>query len=337
MVTIKQIAKKAGVSVATVSYALNNKNSIGEQKKKKIKAIAEQMGYIPNSVARSLQSRTTNIIGIVIPQISNSFTGELLVKLENYARTNEFYLLLGTTNNKPEDEIEIIDKFIQKNIDALIIIPGNNASNDHYKPITKKLNSVGVPVLFMGSSFDDIKVNYVAFDLKTAMHQLTKYLIQDKARQDIVFFGGKPEEYYTQIRLQGIALAFDQCGFHFSAKNHVVSGPGYSFEEGYAAITKMLSSKGKLPQAIMAINDMVAYGIMKGLKEHHVKVPGDLMLTGCDNINVPMLNEVGLTTIELPIDEMARLAIATVKNNMGNTLISQQISLQLKILKRNTA
>ncbi len=337
MITIKEIAKKAGVSVATVSYALNNKPGIGEEKKQEILKIARQLGYIPNSIARSLQSKTTNIIGVVIPQISNSFNGGLLAHLENYARLSDFYLLLGTTNNCLKTEIEIIDRFIQKNIDSLIIVPGNYANSSHYIPVVSKLEKIKTPVLFIGSKLDKVNANYIAFDLKTALYNLTNYLLKIRGVKNIVFFGGKKTEYYTQIRLQGIKQAFKDNNMSFEPEHSYYSGSEYIFNEGYNAIMRYLKRYKKLPDAIMAINDMVAYGIIKALNEKNINVPNDVLLTGCDNIAVPVINNVELTTIQLPIDEMAKLAVSTIKNNIENNKVQQQITLQIDIHKRDTA
>lgn len=337
MTTIKEIARKAGVSVATVSYALNNKPGIGEEKKKEILKIAKQLGYIPNSVARSLQSKTTNIIGVVIPQISNSFNGSLLANLENYARLADFYLLLGTTNNCLDTEAHIIDRFIQKNIDGLIIVPGNEANSNQYIPLVAKLEKTNIPVLFIGSKFDEVRANYIAFDLKTALYNVANYLLEAKKAKNIVFFGGKKTEYYTQIRLQGIEKAFKEHGLKFTPEFHYFSGSQYSFDEGHQAILRYIKQQKKWPDAIIAINDMVAYGIMRGLAENNIKVPDDILLTGCDNISIPVVNNIKLTTIELPVNEIAKLAITTLQNNMENSRVQQQITLQIDIHRRDTA
>ena len=96
MITIKDVAKRAGVSIATVSYALNDKEGVNEENKAKIKQLAEEMGYVPNSLAKSLLSKRTNVIGVVIPDISNNYTANFIKHLRIYARGRSFILLLGT-------------------------------------------------------------------------------------------------------------------------------------------------------------------------------------------------------------------------------------------------
>lgn len=337
MVTIKEIAEKAKVSVATVSYAINNKRGIGEAKKAEILRIASELGYVPNSVARSLQSRTTNIIGVVLPELTNTYNSELLLSLEKHGRENDFYLLLGSTNNNLETGKTIINKFIEKNVDGLVIIPGNYATDRYYAPFANKLNQMGIPLYFIGSHFKDIQANYVSIDLERAMYQLANYLLNDRKRKRIIYFGGKPDEIYTSARLNGVKKAFAENHLPFGEENIYPAGAPYSFRDGYKAIKNYLDESKKLPEVIMAVNDMVAYGIIKGLKENNIEVPTDILVTGCDDIYMPTMEDVQLTSINLPIDEMAKITINALKNNNKNMDILQQITLQLQIVYRETA
>jgi LacI family transcriptional regulator len=215
MITIKDIAKKANVSVATVSYALNNKKGIGETKKQEILDIAKKMGYVPNSVARSLQARTTNIVGLIIPDFI-SFQSELVIKLEHHARLNDYFILLGCTNKNLDAEKEIIERFISKNADALIIIPGNNATEDHYASIFKNNQHVSIPLVFIGANYNSIKSSNITIDLQSSLYKLTDYIFNKKLQSNIVFFGGDSNEYFVKIRLEGIKQAFNENGMSFT-------------------------------------------------------------------------------------------------------------------------
>jgi len=337
MVTIKEIAKKAKVSVATVSYAINNKSGIGESKKAEILKIAKEMGYVPNSVARSLQSRTTNIIGVVMPELTNTYNSELLLSLEKQGRANDFYLLLGSTSNNLETGKTIINKFIEKNVDGLVIVPGNYATDKYYAPFANKLSMMGIPLYFIGSDFKDIQANYVSIDLELAMYQLTNYLLKEKKRNKIVYFGGKPDDIYTIARLNGIKKAFDENNLAFGQKNLYHAAAPYSFEDGLKAIRLFLDKHNELPEVIMAVNDMVAYGVIKGLLEKNIKVPRDILVTGCDDIYMPTMDNIRLTSIKLPIDDMARITIEALKNNIRNRGMLQKVRLKLEIIYRDTA
>lgn len=337
MVTIKEIAKKANVSVAAVSYALNNKSGIGEKKRKQIRELAEQMGYIPNSIAKSLQSKYTNVIGVIIPELSNTYNSELLLNLENEARQKDYYLLLGSTHNNLETGKVIIEKFIEKNVDALVIVVGQYTSEEYYRPIAKRLDKLGIPVVFIGARFNSIKANFIELDLPDAMYELTNRLIQKIHSDNLVFFGGKMDEYYTFLRINGIKKSFSERGFKFKSKHHFNIGKQYTFQNGYKAINEYIKRKRPLPEAILAINDMVAYGVLKGLQALDPKVSSNILLTGCDNIFIPSLNDISLTTIQIPIREISNITLDIIEKTKQNPGIVQQINLPLQIIDGETA
>jgi len=338
MITIKDLAKKANVSVATVSYALNDKPGISAQKKKEILKLAHDYGYVPNSVAKSLQSKSTNVIGVVIPELSNTYNSELLLNLENEARLNNYYLLLGSTHNDLDIGKEVINKFIEKNIDAIIIVVGQYTSEEYYKPIVNRFNQLDIPVVFIGAAFKELAANFISLDLQTAMRNITERLLQKLKEANLVFFGGSMDEHYTKLRVQGIKESFQSKGYTFKAHHHFNIGKQYSYESGYKAIKAYISSHDSVPGAILAINDMVAYGIMKGLNEHGLKVPENVYLTGCDKIFIPGLNDISLTTIQIPINKISTKAFNIILNSKNDPGITQKnIELPLDLYYGDTA
>ncbi|MFW6277574.1 MAG: substrate-binding domain-containing protein, partial [Prolixibacteraceae bacterium] len=264
---------------------------------------------------------------------------ELLVKLEEYTREKGYYLLLGTTENNPEVEAEVIEKLIRKNIDALVVVPGNYSNEAFYRQVIEQHRKNKTPAVFIGSYYKNILANYVALDLETAFYNLTNYLFSKVEKGNILFFGGHPDEYYTRVRLKGIKKAFDENGKRFPEKNQINIGTGYTMQNGYRAINNFLKKKSQKPEAIIGLNDLVAFGIIKGLKEHAIMVPDDVLVTGCDDIYLPAMEDYNLTTLRIPVEEMAKFTIDAVMNNLSNTKLSlqQQITLQLDIVKRKTA
>lgn len=336
IVTIHEIARKANVSIASVSYALNNRKGISEKKRKAILKIADELGYVPNAIAKSLQSKTTNIVGLVIPNLTNSFTAELVVKLEERARAEGFYLLLGCTGNRQETELDIIQRFVGRNLDGLIIIPGNYSNEEHYSRIYSTIQKMNIPLIFVGVDYPNLKSSSIYLDLENALYTLTKYLIE-KGRRNLVFFGGRPGEYYSGIRIKGIKKAFAEQGMNFSQKNHFFIGSGYVFEEGYSSIMKYLKKGNNLPDAIIGINDMVAMGVLKALDEKKVNIPGEVSVTGCDNLFLPGLKETTLTTLRLPLDEITDAIISILLFNQVSVRSIQKFVVQPELIIGNTA
>ena len=332
MITIKDVAKRAGVSIATVSYALNDKEGVNETNKAKIKQIAEEMGYVPNSLAQSLLSKKTNVIGVVIPDISNNYTANFIKYLGIYARANGYFLLLGTLSDSPETEIDIFNKLTAKNVDGFVIMPGVY-DELVYKEITSKMNRRNIPFLFAGLNFPGIKSNYVVPDLEEGEYQITRYLLKEGFR-DLVFVGGKRGEYYSEVRYKGLLRAYEEFELLHDASRYIVLSNDYDFNSGYQVVETFLNHS-PLPEVFACLNDSVAYGIIKGLKERGLSVPKDVGVVGFDNLEILTFDAALLTTVSIPIEEMAKLCIDILKNDEGKKVL-KQILLPTEIIVRGS-
>jgi len=320
MITIKDVAKKAGVSIATVSYALNDKEGVNETNKARIKQIAEEMGYVPNSLAQGLLSKKTNVIGVVIPDISNVYTSNFIKYLGVYARNSGYFLLLGTLSDSPETEIDIFDKLMAKNVDGFVIMP---SAYDElvYKQITKKMNKRNIPFIFAGINFPGIKSNYVVPDLEEGEYQITRYLLEAGFR-DLVFVGGKREDYYSEVRYNGFLRAFEEFERKHDEGRYIELSKAYDFNGGYQVIEEFIKLN-PLPEVFACLNDSVACGIIKGLKKHGINVPRDVSVVGFDDLEIPTFDAAPLTTVSIPIEEMAKLCIEILKSDEGKKVLKQ--------------
>ncbi len=346
MATIKDIAKKADVSIAAVSYALNGKPGISAETREKILAIADQIGFVPNSLARGLQLKRTNIIGLVVPNIESIYTATLVKTLEENARGNGFYLLIGSTNNNPHAEREIIERFIKKNVDSFIILPGNYAALPVYRQIVDEILTRQTPVILLGYGFTGIGAHVIKIDLYSIQYEITQYLCQT-GHSSIVFVSGPLHHVYTSERCRGFRDGVRDWGKTEEARSlsrrslssrslperpiaacslsnrsvsgrHLVCGEKYSFEEGYTAVLEYLNKDG-LPDAFMAINDTVAYGIIEALSETGINVPGDVSVTGFDGLPLPVpYPGYRLTTAGIPVDLLSLSCMNTLAQEMKN-------------------
>ena len=322
MVTIKDVAKRAGVSIAAVSYALNDKTGVNEETKSKVKQIAEEMGYVPNSLAQGLLSRKTNIISLIMPDISNTYNTAFIKALDFYARKEGFFLLLGSISTSSENEQVIIDKLMAKKVDGFIITPGNY-NQGFYKNIAAKLNKRNIPFVFSNICFPEIKSNYVVPDFEEGEYQITRYLLE-KGFSHLAFIGGSRDNYYSEIRYKGFLRALDEFGITCDETLYVVCSEDFDFRAGYEAADRLLDVSER-PEADVALNDWVAYWIIKRLGELNIKVPEDIKVVGFDDISVPTLNTVPLTTVRIPIEEMARLCIGILNETSEKRFLKQFI------------
>lgn len=322
MITIKDIAKRAGLSIAAVSYALNGKEGVSEETKQKVRDIAAEMGYIPNLLAKGLISKRTDILGLITPDVSNPYTANFIKYLDMYARESGYFLLLGSLTRDQENEAEVFEALIAKHVDGFIITPASDHETT-YQEIAAALNKAGKPFLFVNVAFPGIKASYVVPDLEEGEYQLTLYLLQEGFK-DFVFCGAKRTNYYADIRYRGFLRALREFGFNHDAAKYVVCGDAVGFAEGYQAV-KEFGKKFRFPEVIIAQNDMMAYGIIKGLREYGLSVPRDIGVAGFDDLELPSFDTVPLTTVRIPVAAMAEQCIDIMNESNHNKMIRQLI------------
>lgn len=336
--SIQEIAKRAGVSIAAVSYALNNKKNISKEKRELILKIAEEMNYVPNSLAKGLLSRRTNIIGLVVPDVSMPYTLEIIRHLEYYARINDLYLLLGHTDGQTSTLQSIVDNFINKNVDALILATGLRTSGNEgdVQDAVSRLNKFKVPSVVV-SPYDastGLKTNYVIPDLEEGSYEITRYLLQ-KGLRKLIYMGGFPSDYVTAIRRNGFLRALDESS-DANPEDAVFLDGGYTFQEGYKVIRQLFDEGAPLPDALVAVNDSVALGIYKGLRERGIRVPEDVSLVGYDDIQFPTMDFIPLTTVKIPVEEMSKLCIEGLLKQWEGQKMTFQFALKPELVIRNS-
>jgi len=335
-VSIYEIAKRAGVSTATVSYALNNKRKVSKEKKELILKIAEELNYVPNSLAKGLLSKKTNIVGLIVPDLSMPYTLAIIRHLEYFARKNNLYLLLGHTDGQMSTMRSIVDSFISKNVDGIILATGLGVSD--YQEIQKviaRIQKYKVPAVMitpMNASAGP-KINYVIPDLEDGEYQVTRYLLENGLDR-LVFLGGRPSDYVTHIRREGFKRALED--FRIRPHEGLFRDCGYSFQDGYHEMLRYMEDGETLPSAFVAINDSVALGMSKALKEKDIRVPEDVSLVGYDDIELPTLDFIPLTTVKIPVEEVSKLCVEGLMKQWEGQNLTFQYSLKPQVVVRES-
>jgi LacI family transcriptional regulator len=314
MATIKDIARLAGVSTAAVSYVINDKPGVNDENRKKILEIINELGYRPSSVARSLQAKKTDVIGLVVPDISSVYIARFLKYLEYYARENGLYILIGSTSNNIKNEKKVIENFLVKNVDGIILFPGNDYKKENYQYMQNMFKYKKTPLVMMNIEGEEF--TYISTNLKEGEYLLTKHLL-NQGKKNLVFVGGHREHYYSNLRYDGYKTAMCDAGL---SPTYFYSGDKYDFQEGYTAVGKYLVNN-KMPEAFLAVNDMVALGLVKAIVELGFNVPNDIAITGFDGIVLEEISDFRLTTMEVPIKEMAEKCINVLTNNLKENII----------------
>lgn len=294
-ITIKDIAKMAGVSINTVSRALNNKPDVSEETKKKILKIAKELGYVRNFTASSLRQKQTKTVGVVIADSSNPFYAEVLKGIESAARKYGYQIILMNTDRIYKREEEAIRILLERRVDGLLISPVQDKNDD-----IKYLVDKGTPLVIVGRHFDDIKVDEIHSDEIKGGYIATKHLINRGCRK-ILMISGFLFKSAARMRLEGYKKALEESRLDYDEEYVIISD--IDMKDGYNAVYKA-KKKGLVFDGIFCYNDIMAFGAMKALKELGYKIPGDVAIIGYDDIMFSSLVCPSLTTIRIKKFEM---------------------------------
>ncbi len=291
-VTIKTVAKLAGVSPAAVSKALNGYTDIGEKTRKRIEDICVQVGYTRNQAARNLVTKASSMLGLLIPDIQTPIYPEIFKGLDAEAKRRGFNLFLCDTNRSVDFEKDYIRILMENRACGIIVAPvGNDV--EHILELTR----CTVPTIFIGGKVNDGMDNYVATDNRLGSLLAIEYLI-GLGHSDILMICDNYGTKTKQDRIAGYRAAMLDGGLE---PRIVAAGAGHpdGMEYGYASTIELADSRS-LPTAIYTSSDMVALGVMKAASERSIRIPEDLSLIGYDDIMFASLPTIMLTTIAQP-------------------------------------
>src|SRR5699024_5518343 len=296
-VTIYDVAEKADVSIATVSKVINNTGRISETTRKKVKHAMEELDYQPNMIASALMGKQTKTIGLLIPDIVNPFFAELARSIEDRGNELGYNIVICNTDYESEKEEKYLSLLIQKRVDGFILASGFEKL-DKVKELMKK----NIPIVIVARDLPMFSVNTVALDDFMGGYFAANHLI---------------ELGHTNIGIVARDLWSNRerlKGFNHSLKEHNLTlNKAFEFinevdniEAGRKMGKVYLSDKKHRPTAIFACNDLIAAGVIRVAKEHHLEVPKDLSIVGFDNTSIASIIESGLTTVAQPIKGMGK-------------------------------
>ncbi|MBT3320165.1 MAG: LacI family DNA-binding transcriptional regulator [Clostridia bacterium] len=328
-VTIKDIANMSGVSVATASMALNDRPGINKDTKKKVLEVANKLHYRPNHSARSLITKKSGCIGLIVTSIRNPFFSKLVDVFNKEVEAMGYSLLLGITNDKIKLEKKYIDLFIERNVEGLIIVPTIEKSPD----LTQlyMLKSMHIPFVFCTTAYYGLKADVVMTDLMEGEYQMVKYLIE-KGKRNIYFVTCDQSLMLSSLRLDGFKKAHADAGLSFSNDQIIETVPDY--DHGYKTGIELSKLK---PDAVVAINDFLAWGITKAFKDCEISIPQDVSVAGYDDLLYSSLFEPALTTVKQPITQICKKTLEVlVKNIEDDTQEAKTYYISPKMMVRDS-
>jgi LacI family transcriptional regulator len=329
-ITIKDVAKSAQVSVGTASMALNGHERVKPNTRKRVLAVAEELGYHPNKYARLLNSKQTKVIGLSITDITNPFFGIIIDMVEEELAGRGYDIMLGITKGSISKEKETIRKFIEMQADGVIIVPSHKQAPE--TAYLQNLRSRGIPFCFITAYYTGVNAPCVMTDLSAGSYQLTRYLLETGHRR-IFYIVANQKIPVSNLRVEGYLAAYREASYSFSPEWIIISEP--TFRGGYEATAQII--KKSRPDAILAMNDIMAMGILKQLKEHNLRVPEDISVAGYDDLLYASLLETALTTVRQPMEQMCKKAVDLILDRIGNpSEINEKILLRPELILRSS-
>ena len=291
MVTVKDIAKKAGVSPGTVSKALSGRGDVSSTTRRRIKKVAEELGYIPNFIARSLVINKTNTIGLVTPYLGNPALIERIRGVQE-ASLSRGYLLISCFNEGEEkEEIEEIEALLSRKIDGLIITPSGDS-----KGLRMLIEGIDVPVVLMSEIIEGLDCDFVGEDDYEGGRIATDYLI-GLGHRNIAYLGNSPDIYSDREILKGYRDILERYGIGYR-EEYILWGN--TEKGGLIENIGKLMSMSEIPTGVICWSDIIAIEVLKGLEGMGKKIPEDISVIGYDNIEMLSFFHIPLTTIGQP-------------------------------------
>jgi len=298
--TIKEIALKANVSIATVSRALNNNPCVILETREKILRISRELNYKPNILARNFVKKKSNVIGLILPEISDEFFTEIIKGVDEVTYTHGYYTMVASSH-KYRTLDESIITFMQNGIVGGMILLVSSLNNN----IKGILDQSKIPIVMISGHNETGKYDAVSIDNYQGAFNITEYLIVEKGYIKIAHISGPLDNDDALLRKRGF---LDACRKHnLTINNSWIIKGDFTRETGEAACSELLKMKTK-PQIIFAANDMMALGCYDAAAKAGIKIPEDLGIAGFDDIFVAKYLSPGLTTVRVQIEEVGKTA-----------------------------
>jgi LacI family transcriptional regulator len=326
--TIYDVAKEAGVSIATVSNAINGKGKISKKRREEIFKIMERLQYQPSVIASALTGKKTFSLGLLIPDISNPFFAEIARAIEDQAHQSGYSVIICSTDNKDERVERYISLLEQKSVDGIIIGTGI----ENMEILTQLLNK-SIPIAMIAREASSLSVHTVVTDDFVGGNLAAQHLLELGHRR-LAVLSENLKVSSSRERIRGFKFALFEAGVAFDESNIVTCD--YKIEDGKRGAQELLR-KAERPTAIFCCNDLLAIGALQAAKETGLHVPEDVSIIGFDNTILASVTDPPLTTVAQPMEHMAKLVFNLLIQNLEKEdSIKQRIVLRPELIVRQS-
>ncbi|MED3691254.1 LacI family DNA-binding transcriptional regulator [Peribacillus butanolivorans] len=315
-VTLQQVAKHAGVSTSTASLIVRNNPRISEATRKKVLKSMRELGYVYDRIAANLRSQSSDTVGIIITDISNTFFSEFLIGVHDALEEVGYTVLLGTTFDSVTKQDQLLSTMLEHRVGGLILCPVSESTQE----TINRLNEIDTPFVLAVRELPEVNSDYVGINYPEGARIAVNHLIE-KGHKRIAFLGGIRESSTWIERMEGYREALSKAGLEVDESLMIDSAP--TREGGLESVFKVLNNPDP-PTAIFCFSDLIAFGVMQGLRMKGL-IPGqDIDIVGFDNVPVAEIYHPPLTTVSSFPQRMGKEAANLLHQKMVNIDHEQQ-------------
>jgi len=333
-VTIYDIAREAEVSVSTVSRILTGSAPVNPETKQKVETVLQKYNFRPNRAARNLSYQRSTMIGVILPDITNPFFSTLFAEMQRDAMAKDYSLLLFNAMNNLALESEGLAYLSRHQVDGLIFLGGRVNEVLPPKAYQQEIVEVSakVPTIIVNGSMPDADVVTVCTNEQSGIAQVVDYLAS-LGHTRIGLLGGSDHITVTRNRQQ--AFRAEMARLALAVNDSWLITDGFSIESGQR-VTEALLQLPEQPTAVIAINDLVALGILKSARRHHIDIPGQLSVVGFDDVYLASVSTPELTSVSHNYETFGRTIVETIVNRIKGKDTPESIVIDMQLVIRES-
>ena len=309
-VTIKDVAKRAGLSLSTVSRALNKSGYVSQETQRRVDEVVAELGYQPNWMARSLKGKPVHLVGLIMPELSSLYDNTIAQSISNALHARDYGLILCVTDEDPQVDLSYLKMLRDKRVDGIIYVHPMGGSNS---PFVRELASQGLPIIELNRQGEADLLDSVLADNVQGAYQITKYLIGLGHRR-IGLVLGETELTTGKNRLTGYRRALNDEGIPIDPD--LIRIGSFSRQHGETGACKLLQL-ARPPTAILAGSSRILMGVLAVLGQKGLVVPDDVSVAGFNDAEWLSIWNPPITVVDIAIDEMAHLAVDLLLRRMA--------------------
>lgn len=328
-VTIKDVARLAGVSISTVSRVINDSKPVTDEVKQRVLDVIKETGYVPNPLARSLVTKKSNLIGVIIPEVSDSFVNEILNGVEAVAKMYDYDILLVNTYSDKKQELDSIRLLKTKQVEGIVMVSWI-LDEDH----VNCMKDSRIPAVCISKTARNFDLYTVSTSNENASYDMTKYLI-DNGHKDIAFIMTSIDETILEKeRRTGYERALKDNNIEI--KSELIKHGNTDYEGGYNSMKELLDNN-IIPSAAFVTGDEAAVGAINAIFDAGYSVPEDISVAGFNDTKLAKIYRPKLTTVFQPLFDMGAVSIRVlIKLINGEELDDKKIELPYQIMERQS-